>query len=130
MTFKKRASLPPAHIEIIPMIDVMLFLLVFFMLSSLALTKLNGLPVQLPKAKSADKVGATASPATLTVRQDGSLFLNRQPVKLEQLPQALRNTAEPLLINADERVPHGLVVHCMDAARRAGITRFSIAATP
>ena len=53
MEFKRRRELKRTKIEIIPMIDTMFFLLVFFMLSSLALTRLNGLPVNLPRASTA-----------------------------------------------------------------------------
>ena len=55
MQFKRHRELKRTRIEIIPMIDTMFFLLVLFMLSSLALTKLNGLPVNLPQASSAPK---------------------------------------------------------------------------
>jgi biopolymer transport protein ExbD len=108
------------------MIDTMFFLLVFFMLSSLALTKLNGLPVQLPDAKTAP--AQSAEPVTLTIDRAGRLFLNRAPLQIANLEAALKRVrSEELLINADERVSHGLVVRCMDAARAAGIARFSIA---
>ena len=55
MQFRKRREMRKAKIEIIPMVDTMFFLLVFFMLSSLALTRQNGLPVNLPKASTAPK---------------------------------------------------------------------------
>lgn len=127
MTLKSRRPLKAARIEIIPMIDTMFFLLVFFMLSSLALTKLNGLPVQLPDAKTAP--AQSASPPTLTIDRAGRLFLNRAPLQIAGLEAALKRNVrgEELLINADARVSHGLVVRCMDAARAAGIARFSIA---
>jgi biopolymer transport protein ExbD len=130
---KSRRELRPARIEIIPMIDTMFFLLVFFMLSSLALTRLNGLPVDLPKASTAP--AQDASPPTLTIDRRGRLFFNRAALQINSLESTLKQRVrgEELLINADARVSHGLVVRCMDAARAAGISRFSIAtqdATP
>ncbi len=126
MTLKSRRALKPARIEIIPMIDTMFFLLVFFMLSSLALTRLNGLPVELPDAKTAP--AQSAAPPTLTIDRAGRLFLNRAPLPISGLEAALKRIrGQELLINADARVSHGLVVRCMDAARAAGISRFSIA---
>jgi biopolymer transport protein ExbD len=126
LKLKSRRELPEARIDIIPMIDVMLFLLVFFMLSSLSLAKLNGLPVALPKTQTAP--AQSSSPPTLTVQSDGSLFFNRQKVTLENLSETLRPfKGQLLLINADTRARHGVVVECMDAARSAGIEQFSIA---
>jgi biopolymer transport protein ExbD len=110
------------------LIDVMLFLLVFFMLSSLSLTRLQGLPVQLPRAQTAPAQNADVP--TLTVRRDGALFLGREAVARRDLPAKLKPFAnQSLLINADARVSHGVVAACMDAANAAGIERFSIATT-
>lgn len=118
------------------MIDTMFFLLVFFMLSSLALTRLNGLPVNLPRASNAPK----QAPAELTVTLDKNqkLYVNKTPVTFENLEQTLLQKAGPnadlaqttVIINADASVPHGLVVRCIDGARQVGITRFAIATAP
>ena len=70
MQFKRQRELKRTKIEIIPMIDTMFFLLVFFMLSSLALTRLNGLPVNLPRASTAPK--AAAVDLTITVDKEFS----------------------------------------------------------
>lgn len=136
MQFKARRELKRTRIEIIPMIDTMFFLLVFFMLSSLALTRLNGLPVNLPKANSAPK----QAPAELTVTldKDQKLYVNKTPVTFETLEQTLLEKAgknadlgqATVIINADTTVPHGLVVRCVDGAREVGITRFAIATSP
>ena len=135
MQFKQRRELKRTRIEIIPMIDTIFFLLVFFMLSSLALTKLNGLPVNLPHADSA----ARQPPAQLTVTIDRArhIFVNGEGVGLEILQAKLLEQSErgnieaaTVIINADRDVPHGLVVQCIDAAREIGITHFAIATTP
>lgn len=81
-------ALKPARIEIIPMIDTIFFLLVFFPLSSLALTRLNGLPVELPDAKTAP--AQSAAPPTLTIDRAGRLFLNRAPLQISGLEAVLK----------------------------------------
>jgi biopolymer transport protein ExbD len=131
--FKKRRELKRTKIEIIPMIDTIFFLLVFFMLSSLALTKLNSLPVNLPKAATATKQQSTD--LTITVDKDRNIFVNKARVTLDKLGATLAAKAGPsadlsttsVVLNADLSVSHGLVVSCMDEARKVGISRFAIA---
>src|SRR5437763_7305740 len=86
MEFKRRRELKRTRIEIIPMIDTMFFLLVFFMLSSLALTRLNGLPVNLPRASTAHK---QAADLTLTIDKDQRLYVNKEPVTLANVAEKL-----------------------------------------
>lgn len=137
MEFRRRAELKRTKIEIIPMIDTMFFLLVFFMLSSLALTRLNGMPVNLPKSSTAPKQGPAE--LTLTIDSHQHLYVNQQEVKLKDLASALLEKAggpsvdlarTSIIINADASVPHGLVVRCIDDARSIGVTRFAIATAP
>src|SRR6201986_2586837 len=89
--FKGRREPKRTKIEIIPMIDTMFFLLVFFMLSSLALTRLNGLPVNLPRASTAPKQGATE--LTITVDKNRQLYVNKDRVSGAELPQRLLKKA-------------------------------------
>jgi len=133
MEFKRRRELKQTKIEIIPMIDTIFFLLVFFMLSSLALVKFNGLPVNLPQASTATK--QQGKDLTITVDKQRRVYLNKKLVDVNNLAQALADEIGPVadasdemvIINADLSVPHGLVVQCIDESRRAGITRFAIA---
>jgi biopolymer transport protein ExbD len=135
--FKRRRELKRTKIEIIPMIDTMFFLLVFFMLSSLALTRLNGLPVNLPRASTAPKQAATD--LTITVDKAQQVYVNKQAVGLQDLASKLLAAAggpgvdlsqTSVVINADASVPHGLVVKCIDEARSVGVVRFAIATAP
>ena len=72
-----------ARIEIIPMIDTMFFLLVFFMIATLAMTLQRGMPVNLPAASSTtDKVKEQVS---ITLTEDGALFFNKDPITLNEL---------------------------------------------
>ncbi len=137
MQFKRQRELKRTRIEIIPMIDTMFFLLVFFMLSSLALTKLNGIPVNLPQANNSPK----QPPAQLTVTIDKGqqIYINKTPVTFQTLETTLVDKAggaqanlgeATVIINADASVPHGIVVRCIDGAREVGITKFAIATAP
>src|SRR6185312_8071742 len=76
-----------ARIEIIPMIDVIFFLLVFFMVSSLAMSKINSLPVALPQTSTSPE--ALKQNVVLTVKKDGSILVNQTPVTLESVGSQL-----------------------------------------
>ncbi len=122
-----------ARIEIIPMIDTMFFLLVFFMIATLAMTIQHGMPVSLPTAESStDKITEYVS---LTLTREGMLYYNKEAITLQELEMRLSNlqqsSSDPsLLINADEQVPHGQVIQVMDLIRLSGITTMSIATKP
>ena len=122
-----------ARIEIIPMIDVVFFLLVFFMMASLSMTVYRGMPVNLPRAST----GSTppAESAAVTVARDGQAYLEHQPVTAAVLGERLRgmvaaNPAVTIIITADEAVAHGRVVDVLDEVRKAGVTRMAIAIRP
>lgn len=121
------------RIEIIPMIDTMFFLLVFFMIATLAMTIQHGMPVSLPTAESStDKI---AEHVSLTLTREGRLYYNKEAITLQELEMRLANLrqsfSEPsLLINADEQVPHGRVIKVMDLIRLSGITSMGIATKP
>lgn len=129
----KRTTAKKARIEIIPMIDTIFFLLVFFMISTLAMARYTGLPVNLPKAATGQQPANES--AAVTITPDGKVFIDKQEVQRENIRTLLqqRLSANPellVLINADERVEHGLVVDIMDDARQAGVTKMAIAVRP
>jgi biopolymer transport protein ExbD len=125
----RRKPVEEAEIIVIPMIDVMMFLLFFFMVASLAMVVQSGLPVNLPKASTANS--HSSQNVTITIMANGKIYLNTTPTPLEGLKPGLqRMKVSPdnlVIINADKMVLHGLVVAAMDEARKAGITRFAIA---
>jgi biopolymer transport protein ExbD len=136
MKFKRPKELKRTKIEIIPMIDTVLFMLVFFMLSSLAMVHLNGLQVNLPKAGTSAR--QATQDLTITVDKFQRVFVNKKSVQMSNLAQTLSDTIGPnvdmqtqsVIINADFSVPNGLVVHCIDASRQVGIRHFVIATAP
>ena len=122
-----------ARIEIIPMIDTVFFLLVFFMMASLSMTVYRGLPVNLPKAASGQPTRDDS--AAITLDRDGRTYLNREPTTREVLGGQLRAllSANPnlvVMINADGEVLHRRVVDVVDVARTAGVSRLAIAVSP
>lgn len=126
----RRRTVKRARIEIIPMIDVIFFLLVFFMVSSLALTRINSMPVALPKTSTTPE--AIKQDVILTLKKDGSLYLNKTPVTLESLGRQLayemhHNTQGIVVVNADQKVDYGEVVRAMDIARQIGVRKFALA---
>jgi biopolymer transport protein ExbD len=128
-----RRQTKKARIEIIPMIDTIFFLLVFFMISTLSMSHYSGLPVNLPKAATGQPPPSES--AALTIAPDGKVAIDKQETPRDQIGAVLKarlsNNPELLvLINADERVEHGIVVEVMDQARQAGVARMVIAVQP
>ena len=121
----------PATINIVPMIDVIFAILAFFIMSSLFLTKLEGFSVNLPKASSAQQQQAT-EPIAVTIDDNGTISLNRQPITLDQLETEIKklvnvNQERLVIVNADEKVTHGKVVAVMDKLREIPGVRLAIA---
>jgi biopolymer transport protein ExbD len=122
-----------ARIEVIPMIDIVFFLLVFFMISTLSMTVNRSLPVNLPKAASPQQeLGETAN---LTVTKDGALFLNKEPVTLQGMAPKLKAELVKapelfVIISADNQTSHGAIVDVIDEMRLAGVSRLAIAVNP
>ena len=129
----QRRNLKKARIEIIPMIDTIFFLLVFFMISTLSMAQYRGMPVNLPKAASGQQ--APAESAAITIDKESRIFLNKEEVDQAALGDLLRQQLEQnadllVVINADDGVEHGRVVEVMDIARAANVAKMAIAVKP
>ncbi|GAB4384563.1 MAG: biopolymer transporter ExbD [Elainellaceae cyanobacterium] len=118
------------QVNIVPMIDVIFAILTFFIMSSLFLTRSEGLPVNLPQAQTAQS--QQQSRISVTVDEQGDVYLDRQPVQVEDLAtrvEALTGGQERLVvINADEKVEHGQVVAVMDQLRSVKGVKLGISA--
>ncbi|PSB29261.1 ExbD/TolR family protein [Stenomitos frigidus] len=130
MRLPEEPDIPP-QINIVPMIDVIFALLTFFIMSSLYLTRSAGLPVNLPKAATAQT--QSQSQIVVTINQQGQLSLNRQPAQLGDLQTRIRalvgnNPSTLVVVNADERVSHGQVIAVMDQLRSIPGIKLAIAA--
>lgn len=122
----------PAQINIVPMIDAIFAILAFFIISTLFLTKSEGLPVTLPSATTSQR--QESAPATVTIDAQSQLFLNRKPIAAPDLIPAISalKAEDPqllVILNADETVTHGAVVRVMDQLRQIEGVRLAIATT-
>jgi biopolymer transport protein ExbD len=128
MKLRKSRTAKKGRIEIIPMIDVMFFLLATFMLASLSMQNLHSLPVNLPQGNAAPMQPKT--PVTLTVTADSKIYLDQTPVTLETLTATLKPMLHPdasVIVAADNAAPNGVAVRAMLQARAAGAQHFLIA---
>lgn len=121
----------PFQINIVPMIDVVFSILTFFIMSTLFLTRQEGLPVNLPRAASSQQAQVPTK-ITVTVDKQGVISLNKQPTTVDALGDQIRNLigSNPeslVVINADEGVNHGQVVAVMDKVRQVPGARLAIA---
>ena len=122
---RSAASRPMSDINMTPLIDVMLVLLVIFIIAAPLMT--SGLKLDLPRADAAQPAQA---PEALSVAIDpqGRLYLDEQPVPDEQLAARLKAAARArpqteLQLRADRSVPYGRVAQVIDLAQQAGLTR-------
>jgi biopolymer transport protein ExbD len=123
-----------ARIEIIPLIDIIFFLLATFVMVSLSMVKNRGIPVNLPAAST----GAPQEPgdfATISMDAAGGLYFNKQPVTAGQLgddlKQLLLGDADPrVFINGDAKAQFGRAIAVLDQVRALGISRVAIATQP
>ena len=130
MRLPEEPDLPP-RINILPMIDVIFAILVFFIVSSLYLTRSEGLPVNLPRATTAE-VQKTEQ-ITVSLDEQGKLTINSQPAQIDQLQAEITKliTADSqttVIINADKTVDHGQVVDIIDQLRQIPQVQLAIAA--
>ena len=130
---ERRQNAPPmSEINVTPLVDVMLVLLVIFMLTAPLLT--SAVRLDLP---SADAPPAAAAPAPLTLALDakGALFLNDRPMTSEQLRERLQDAARlnpetELQLRADQALAYGKVVEVMALVQKAGLSRIGFVAQP
>jgi len=123
-----------ARIEIIPLIDIIFFLLATFIMVSLSMTKNQGVNVALPTAASAASLGDQQEldkAVTLSVNAKGEVFYNKEKITLAQLPlklQTLKSTSKDpkVIINGDAGADFKNVVAVLDEARKIGIGKVGI----
>lgn len=135
--FPGRSRKKSPKIEIIPMVDVMFLLLVFYVLSSLALHHHHGVPVSLPAASTSEASNAEQE-LVISIKSGGEFFLNRQPVRAQDLGQAIaalpggleRARKIPVVINADLSAQHRYVMQAMDELRKVDLNDFVLSTEP
>jgi biopolymer transport protein TolR len=120
-----------ADINITPLVDVVLVLLVIFMITAPVLQ--SGIEVAVPKTRTVREI--TEQRVVVTIDRDSGIFLGDTPVNIHELPQKLRQgNTDPakqiIYLRADERVPFGAFATVMDAVKQAGITNISVVTQP
>jgi biopolymer transport protein TolR len=120
-----------AEINITPLVDVVLVLLVIFMLTAPVLQ--SGIEVAVPKTKTVKEI--TEQRQVVIINRDQEVFLGDKPVNLADLPSRLARPGvdaahQVIYVEADERVPFGAFASVMDAVKQAGITNISIVTQP
>src|SRR5436305_5967024 len=122
----RRAAL--AEINVTPLVDVMLVLLIIFMVSAPLLTV--GVPLQLPKTE-AGAIEDRAKPLTVSIREDGALFVNEAPTPFAALAPTVRDlagqgAAAPIYVRADGRAPYALVAQVMASLSASGFSALNL----
>ncbi|GGA59697.1 protein TolR [Edaphobacter acidisoli] len=130
---KGRTQTALAEINITPLVDVVLVLLLIFMLTAPVLQ--SGVDVAIPRTRTVNQL--TEVRMVVTIDKDQNVFLQDKPVNVHDLPNLLKNAtanATPakriIYLRADERVPFGAFASVMDAVKQAGITNISIVTRP
>jgi biopolymer transport protein TolR len=134
MGFKSTSddSGPLSEINITPLVDVMLVLLIIFMVATPMME--TGIPIQLPKASS-KALPKTESPLTLTLTKEARIFINKQEVSYSQLKDKLSNLVKSknqreIFIRADGALPYALVAQAMATVKEAGLDKIGLVTLP
>lgn len=130
MARRKRVLIPPRHarLEIVPMIDVMMFLLVFFVMIALSMIPNAGLTVQLPGTAASGPL--PPAPLVIALARDGGIHADGQEIALGDVARLIAShvpKVASVVIAADRDVDVQHVIQLMDAARQAGIAQVGLA---
>jgi biopolymer transport protein TolR len=129
---KGRTQTALAEINITPLVDVVLVLLLIFMLTAPVLQ--SGVEVAIPKTRTVKQL--TEERMVVTIDREQNVFLQDKPVNVNELPSLLKTSGKGdpsktiIYLRADERVPFGAFASVMDAVKQAGITNISIVTQP
>jgi len=117
------------RIEMLPLIDIVFLILVFFIYAALSMAVHRGIPVLLPKSTTA-KIDKKLI-LSVTIKADGTIYLDKEPVSLDTLEQALKRKAGKetgVLLFSDRSLPYQKLFQVLDRIRKAGLTRVSLQA--
>lgn len=125
----KKANQPP-QLMLSPMIDMIFLLLVFFIVGTMYMSELRSIPIQLPQAKNSETL--KKSSFTVSIKKDGSLYLDDIPIELQQLLKNVKieNENNPeffVMIRAEEDVNYKTVIKLIDELRGTGVNRLGLA---
>lgn len=119
-----------SEVNVTPFVDVMLVLLIIFMVTAPMMTQ--GLEVDLPKTRAVSVLPKDNESIVLTVKADGTLFLDKYQVSFEdlqgQVQQLVTSQKKQLFLRADQAVPYGTVVKVMGLVKLAGVDKLGVVA--
>jgi len=132
VNFRKRLQPEPRGFLIAPMVDILLVLLGFFMLTWSFSRQERELDVQMPSAGEAKEQRRSVGEVIINVKADGTLVMNRRPMSPEDLLTALSRVAslypdQAVVLRGDQRVDYGHIVQTLDLCRRANIWNVAFA---
>lgn len=121
------------RIELIPLVDIIFLLLVFFIYSMLSMAVYRGIPVMLPTAQSVESAKEEA--LFVTLDRDGNIYVDRGLIPVDRVLDRFRNEqlsspGKTAIISADGETPYSVFVDVLDKIRIAGFQKISIEATP
>jgi biopolymer transport protein TolR len=116
-------------INVTPLVDVMLVLLILFMITAPMLQQ--GVAVDLPDAEARNIPQKQTEPVVLSLRKDGLVYIGKEPVQAPRVAERLRavlrgRTEEPVYLRGDQEVPYGKVISLLDSLERAGIVHVNL----
>ena len=120
-----------ARIEIIPLIDVIFFLLATFVLFTLSLNRIQSVPVDLPASTPKPPNSDKDETVTIQISAEGTVYWNRELIDMSELPSRIgyykTQTKDPrIMVAGDEKARFGAMVVVLDKIREAGIEKFSV----
>ncbi len=131
MRFGSPLARKKARIEIIPLIDIMFFLLASFMMVSVTMIRMESIKMDLPTATQA-KRDFNPGILNISVNKAGEMFIEKKPVTITELQMVISNklvlnTNLPVYISGDTEATHGSVIRVLDIVRREGVQKVSFA---
>ena len=120
-----------ARIEMLPLIDIVFLLLVFFIYAMLSMAVHRGLPIVLPKSSAANIEKQLI--LSITVKSSGATYLDKRKISLNNLANVLKKKAQTesekgVLLFADHNLPYQKLFHVLDQIKKAGISKISLQA--
>lgn len=121
-----------SDINVTPLVDVMLVLLIVFMVAAPLMT--TGVPIELPKTQ-AKQLATPSEPLTISVQADRKVFIDKAEIALSDLAAKLQalaknGTDEQLMVRGDTNVPYGAIMEVMGVLNSAGFSKISLVTTP
>ena len=130
--YQSAKSNSESEVNILPLIDVLFAILLFFMLSSIVLTEKNQIAVKRPTISQAEQVGKAKKTITITLKNNGKLYLEENELLTAELSQRLKrlsqdNSIDQVLIDADKACVYGEVMEILDIVKAAGLNSIGLA---